>query len=77
MQAQEPESLGWRGRERQVGPGEDGANLGGLLIGGQDVQAVTFGGQLTGQVGHAEMGMSCGAVRGDPQVQGQPAAQLS
>ena len=76
MQAQKPESPGWRGSQRPVGPGEDSADLGSLLIGGQDIQAVVFGGQLIGQVGRTEMGMGRGAVCGDPQGQRQPAAQL-
>ena len=76
MQAQEPEGPGRAGREGPVGPGEDGADLCGLLVGGQGIQAIVFEGQLIDQVGHAEMAVSCGAVRGDPQGQRQPAAQL-
>ena len=55
MQAQEPEGPGWRWRKRPVGPGEDGADLCGLLIGGQGVQAIVLKGQFIDQVGHAEM----------------------
>ena len=33
-------------------------------------------GQFIDQVGHAQMAVSCGAVRGDPQCQRQSAAQL-
>ncbi len=76
MQAEQAEGSRRLGRKRPVGPGEDGSDLGVLLIGGEAVQAVALDRQFFHQVRHAEMTVGRGAVCGNPQCQRQPAAQL-
>ena len=75
LQAEQPEGLGWSGREGPVGPGEDGADLRGLLVRAQHVEAIVLSSQLVDQVSQLEMAVSGCAVGGDPQRQRQPAAQ--
>jgi hypothetical protein len=76
VQAQQAEQPGGVRAEGGVRAGEDGAYVGGRVVGTQRVQPAAGVGQFRGEGGEGEGGVVGGAGSGDGQGEGQPGAAV-